>query len=402
MKHYSFHVFIIYLILSSVCSSSIKAQAKREDNIKISQNLRPSNLIKVNLDSLELKVGRYSDIYDKIVFIPLEFKPEAIIGQIEDIQLFNDTIYVLDSQKAKSIFVFTLKGKFIRRIGNTGRGPGEWLNPSSFTIAEAIHRIYILDDLQRRIFVYSTNGSFKKTIDFPDKDIWSRYIIYQHGKLYMDANNRSFNENIPRYLLRQIGLDGIEEKRWLPVPDYSKGWIKEPPYFVQNSFLSLGTNDIKFVEYFMDTIFSISEQGVRPAIVLKTKDLLTQQKLKRITETKNKFGDFFIASMQDKFVWGINSYVENEDIIRFRYYHGNMRNEIYINKKTKLIHNFSSLENDLLKDKGPDKFNLEPLWGNKKVILGLAKIINSPHKTIGSTSDSSLTNNPILYISKTK
>lgn len=402
MKANHFAVLTIILINISGCSSI----SEKEINSKISKilpTLPNLNLITVDLDTLELKVGRYSDIYDQINYVPLETNDHNLIGTIEDIQLYNDTLYILDSKSAKSIFVFTLDGKFIRRIGKVGRGPGEWLSPSSFTILEGLHKLFILDNSYQKIFVFSTKGSFIQTIDLPDKEIRSQYIRYNHGKLYLDARIVSLNKNKPQYLLRQIGLNGIEEKRWLPVPAYSKGWnqTKEPFYFSGNSSVSLGSNDLKFVGTFMDTIFSISEHGVQPALVLKSNNRLTEEKVKEISKTKTI--DFLIASMQEKFVWAIKNFIENDDIIRFKYSQGNMLNEVYLNKKTKLINHFSYLQNDVSSYQGDDMLQLKPFFGTKKMILGLVPNHSIPvNASDTARNDSSLFKNPVLFIARTK
>ena len=55
------------------------------------------------------------------------------------------------------------------------------------------------------------------------------------------------------------------------------------------------------LDLFMDTIFSISKLGIRPAIVLKSKNLLTQDKLEKIIGTKITAGDYFCALIKKNF-----------------------------------------------------------------------------------------------------
>jgi hypothetical protein len=69
----------------------------------------------------------WSEIADDITFIPLETTDECLIGDDYEICLKNNHIVVIDN--TSQIYLFDKTGKFIRKIGSRGQGPGEYLLP---------------------------------------------------------------------------------------------------------------------------------------------------------------------------------------------------------------------------------------------------------------------------------
>ena len=79
-----------------------------------------------------------SELFDSVFIVPLETKNSCFLGKIDKIEIFNNKIYVLDQEISCCLFVFDLNGKFLFKVGQKGRGPGEYqcvldfsLNPSN-------------------------------------------------------------------------------------------------------------------------------------------------------------------------------------------------------------------------------------------------------------------------------
>ncbi|GHT21128.1 hypothetical protein FACS189430_00660 [Bacteroidia bacterium] len=112
-----------------------------------------------------------SDIASDIEYVQLETNDNSLIGSIGKVILFNQTFIIYD-QQTERILMFDNKGKFLRQIGSKGKGPGEFLQVSDFTVAECDSTICILDDMQQRFLKYGTNGKlvYGKTLESnPDK-----------------------------------------------------------------------------------------------------------------------------------------------------------------------------------------------------------------------------------------
>ena len=74
-----------------------------------------------------------------------------------------DNIYVSDSESGK-IFVFDSNGKFRRTIGSLKGGEGYFKRPTGLAVDSAAQRIYITDTLRDKVFVLDMNGSILQTI----------------------------------------------------------------------------------------------------------------------------------------------------------------------------------------------------------------------------------------------
>ena len=75
-----------------------------------------------------------SDIITKHTYIKLETSDSSLFGSVNQIEILNDRIYILDKNKTNSIFIFSIQGEFIKRLGANGNGPGEFIAPQSFKI----------------------------------------------------------------------------------------------------------------------------------------------------------------------------------------------------------------------------------------------------------------------------
>jgi len=97
--------------------------------------------------------------------LDLEIKePEGVyFNKITDIASDSqNNIYILD-RKEKGLYKFSEEGKFQKKIGRYGRGPGEFERPISVFIDDK-DNIYILDSQNRRVEVFKNNGNFTKSI----------------------------------------------------------------------------------------------------------------------------------------------------------------------------------------------------------------------------------------------
>ena len=123
---------ITYSIIFSLLSCNSK---EKTDFITISVDYDKDNNLSL------------SEISEKIDAIELEVTDESLIQKISHV-LYSPEIIII--QESKSIMLFDKNGKFIRRIGSVGQGPGEFISIGSITA----------DFESEKIFVYSDNGKF--------------------------------------------------------------------------------------------------------------------------------------------------------------------------------------------------------------------------------------------------
>ena len=108
-----------------------------------------------------------SDIITKHTYIKLETSDSSLFGSVNQIEILNDRIYILDKNKTNSIFIFSIQGEFIKRLGANGNGPGEFIAPQSFKIDPKGY-IYVLDRVLNRLLKYQLSDlSFIEEIILP-------------------------------------------------------------------------------------------------------------------------------------------------------------------------------------------------------------------------------------------
>lgn len=108
-----FYYWGIGILLSLIYSCSGKAQLMSNDKALV-----------VDWDTINSRgTFLYSTLFDSVQVIILN-NNSVLLGGIDRMQPYGDELFVLDSQKAKGLFVFDRKGNFIRRIGNWGCSRG--------------------------------------------------------------------------------------------------------------------------------------------------------------------------------------------------------------------------------------------------------------------------------------
>jgi len=110
----------------------------------------------------DLQVAKYSEVFDSVKIIPLQSPANALIGQIDKILVHNNNIFILDQVQGKAVFEFDINGKFIRRFGRIGRGPGEYIEPNDISVNDKELSIWVND--QRKFIIYDLNGNVLREI----------------------------------------------------------------------------------------------------------------------------------------------------------------------------------------------------------------------------------------------
>ena len=170
-----------------------------------------SETITLNLSKSDLpEPSMFSEHLKSIRVIPLESNPEAYINRISQINVVDDKIFILDSDRTRGIFVFNMEGKFLYKFGSKGKGPGEFIIVNAFSFSPNKSKIYIADYEQKKIIEYSLNGNFLQEIFI---DNWFNGFQFLSDSVLILSNSlgpafSEFNINTKKLKIHPLILGG--------------------------------------------------------------------------------------------------------------------------------------------------------------------------------------------------
>lgn len=274
-------VFIFGWVYFTGCSVSSDGAKPLENN---------GNMYVVDLDRAE-KTERilYSELFDGVETIILDTAQLPLVGMVNKLDVYRDFLFVLDCMQAKVLYMFDSEGKFIRRFGEKGGGPGEYADLADFTIDPGNGIVYLLDNQRQRINAYDVeSGDFIRGIDLDrGEGVLSYHIQYANGAIFADAY---FSAPSPKnYLLRKIDLStGKQQASFLNTNKYNKGWndlnVIDHPVFHR-----INADTVLFTHKFMDQIVLLGEEAVMPYLELRGKNIMHPQDVKHIDQNQDYF-----------------------------------------------------------------------------------------------------------------
>jgi hypothetical protein len=252
-----------------------------------------------------------SEISSHIDYIQLETSVESLIGQIRQVKIKNGNIFILD--KTQAILMFDISGKFIRKIGSIGQGPGEYITIFDFLVSDS--SIYTMDRIQLKIIKYDLNGKVlieKKMTSQPDK-----FAVLNDSLIAAQYNYPEFAYNNDyRISIFNKNLDKIAD---LLTSDYKIEQYQAGSMATHmRSFFQNVNDTLTFWECRDDIIYKIvNEKTIIEKYDLKYKNKLSAQdgymisgknEISKMMESANCF--FFSGNYNDKF--GQVIYLKNE------------------------------------------------------------------------------------------
>jgi hypothetical protein len=149
------------------------------------------------------KVFQWNDFVDKIELIPLETTDNSLIGDLSSGIITDEDIFIHDFIY-KSLLNFDISGKFKRKIGSRGRGPGEYLEIRDFCIGDD-GNLYTLD--YKKIHCYEKNTgvhikswSFDAGVGFNPLNM----IIYDEDNYFLWCSNVQDTDKGEHYLMKKM------------------------------------------------------------------------------------------------------------------------------------------------------------------------------------------------------
>jgi hypothetical protein len=215
--------------------------------LTISCKQKEQNLIEFDPRSLDKNEIALSQIADNISYTPLDNSIQ--LGEIYDFhypKFINNSIFLYENEIG--VLVFNRNGKFIRKIGRKGRGPGEYIHGLDFTVDNKTETVFIND--RNIIKVFNKEGQFLKSFSLKKfGDLINSIEIFNSNLLAVYAIQF---ENTPYdwMVFDTIGNVITQKKRRIPQFTSNVGGGKGAYHF---------NDKIGYWDEYSDTIFLISD-----------------------------------------------------------------------------------------------------------------------------------------------
>jgi len=288
---------------------------------------------------------KLSEIFKDVELIKLETGADIYISNALYFDISKNYLLVNDpdqNQGTGQVFLFTRKGKFINKIGNHGKGPGEYLRSTDILLDEKDNKIIIVDASKRTLNMYDLRGNFIKDRSIREETnnigiLGIERLNDQHFAIEI-ASPKKVTNNYSRILIYNKEFQ-LENRLFVDSPD------KYVHY--GNTNLCQSPNGPYFWASKLDTLFYLKDGfSPEPAIFFKTSNEKYPENQKIHIFTVNDLGDKVLMFVSSK---------EGENIIIY----DKKSKESYLveNKVDCRIDNYLST----LPDFENDYFGLEPL-----------------------------------------
>ena len=266
--------YLLIIILSVACGHTEK-NADSPVTVKIDIGTRHN----------EKSIADFQSRFSINRLIPIETSDVSLLGgNLMQVIVSGEDVFILDGTQQFTVFRYNIAGKFIRSINRRGNGPQEYIN--AISIAVANDKLYVADNMGKRILQYDLDGKYLNTVSL-DHNVY-QLIVDRSGNMIMTG---SYTNNYMLYIYDQSGTNIAN---YFPRDEKLGNMM-----LTQTSMNSLKfyKNGIYVTNYFDPTIYYIRDNEVKPLAVFDfginniPQDLFIgdpRQKMEKFTANREK------------------------------------------------------------------------------------------------------------------
>jgi len=228
------------------------------------------------------KVLKSSSIIDECSYIPLETNKEALIAIFTQIQIHRDKIYIMDRLRGEGLFIYSLDGKFIRKLGQKGGGSQEYGKISGFAIKKDGDYMVVYDSWKSRMMFYDLDGNFIRSKDLLFNES-SSFALLPSNTILSISDSHEHNVHL-----------GDFNRYRLIFSDTTMSNYKFGFEFDNNANLSIGWSNLyyyngEYIYYpqFTNSIYSVSDTLIREKYRIDCSNIFSQFDINKITQFKS-------------------------------------------------------------------------------------------------------------------
>jgi len=212
------------------------------------------------------KEFRLSEVAKSVEYIPLETNKECLFSHAGYV-ISKNYVMVYQYYDPCQLLLFDRSGKFLRKIGNQGKGPGEYIS-MNYVYAEPDERWILVYDYQAdRIMKYGFDGKLITEMDSKEKlkgDI-DRFIFLKGGRIaVLFSRPTQKTEHYPLVRIVDYDFNILEEKFFVSTEALNaNGWATGGPSFY------LAQDRLHLREFFYDTLYVETDKSFKAQYYFK-------------------------------------------------------------------------------------------------------------------------------------
>jgi hypothetical protein len=233
-----------------------------------------------------------------IELIPLENNSEALMGEIDNMQVCDNGFYIINRQEKYPLFHYKHDGSFGAKIGENGHSRAEYTTLWNFSANTAGDTVAVLD--YNYVRLYDSNGTFINAYDFKDTQYWQGFLYTDKG-FFLSTSNRCLNS-----VLAQYTHDFRTEH---PIIEGQVNMIRDIPSSWQNLIRRDGQN-ICYYDFYTATfyIFDTNNMKKSKSFTLHSPNGLAESKIRNMNVSSQDFDHLISYVFEDNIIWGKFNY----------------------------------------------------------------------------------------------
>ncbi|NLD22230.1 MAG: 6-bladed beta-propeller [Bacteroidales bacterium] len=249
------------------------------------------------------KVHEFLALIDKVTLFFPETTDKSIIGAVSKVIKTNDRVYVLDNQKSNALFVFDHSGKFLHTVGDVGKGPGEFVEPTDFEINEAEGQVYIYDQFRSVVNKYDLGGRYLGNFKLPFRN--TGMVKLGNDFVFQNLLGNDHIKVINKSALTITDTLGNVTKVGLPMLRYN---------YISDRVVRMNDSTAHHMIPYNDTIYHITPKGIyaRYVFLFPEAQRLPQDFMKQTGPIYERFRELFPSNRftyYESGCWETNTHV---------------------------------------------------------------------------------------------
>jgi len=382
------------------------------------ENIGKNLPFKIDIENCKTTIDlKLSDLIEDCTLIQLETTEQSILGDIFRYIYISDKYIIIDD--TRGVFLFRGDGKFIRKLINIGRGPGEISISHTVFYYEKENIIFINDLFNNmdKILCYDIESqSYLSPIIKCFSDQWGDFMVYKDSIIMGSLSGTDVaNSNSYALFFQDFNgkfISGIESKRKFIRTNSAEGELQKMLFYYDEQNI--------YTKYFYDdTLFILNDLQLFPYLVIQNNSSSTNspKMIPEIGEKRNifeRFGNPYFIIFRNSTFNGfipVNSgskadykndyFIFDKSIGRYALissFTDNLTGQIQTSEKGPVSFPLSMPNNLLYVLYRPNQL-LQP-QSNTSIIQGFPKSLHDQLDKIKTSM--SATDNPILLIGKPK